>query len=313
MTAVLGEKQYEIGGIVFGLGARVEVKSDGWTPGGPDLNRSDVKRASGDGVRFGRDRHGSATWGFDLFTNADSEDADAEQQAWDALAELHNAWGDDDVRQTSGAVVPLRYRIAGQTRRVYGRPRRWTPSPNNLSLSGRIDVVADFNTVDHLVYEDDVVEEWIDIAPPDDPNAGLIPPFIPPVTTTPRSAPRQGQIVVGGTVPTPIELEFHGPVAEAKVEVPGKPASAPGRQPFPGWTAGLKYAVLADDPVTLDAHPWVNAATKKSGGGAEVTPRTRISRMWLPPGTHDVIFTGVDTTGSASVAVRFRNAHRSAR
>lgn len=310
MTIPLGEKQYELGGVVFGLGCPIEVKEDGWTPGAADIQNGDTNRAGGDGIRFGKDRTRSATWGFDLFANAEDEET-----AWDSVGELGTTWGADDIRAQSGEVMPLRYRVAGRTRRVYGRPRRWTATPNNLSLAGRIDVVADFSTVDHLVYDDELMSKTVPIAPPRPLNAGIIPPFIPPFGTRQGSSTRTDGIVVGGTVPTPINVEVAGPVAGARVQIGINKTLPDGTKKRIGLIdVRLVDPVAYDDPVTIDARPWVVAATKKSGGGVRLNPRiTRISKMWVPPGQHDVTFTGVDATAKAAVTLTWRNASRTPR
>lgn len=308
----LAEKQYELGGVVFGLNTLVHVKDDGFNPGAAAIDNADEKRPAGDGVRFGKDRKGSATWGFELFTNAAPELEDAETQAWEALGDLAAAWDVEEIRTQSGEVAALRFCIGGRTRRVYGRPRRFTTTPNNLSLSGRIDAVADFATVDHRVYDDVEEAHDIQIAPPLDPDAGLVSPFISPIDTRPPSGPSQGEIVVGGTLPTPICVDFAGPVADAKLKLTIDPTlpEVVRRLYGGGWTAALVDPVTFDDPVTLDARPWVVAATKKSGGGVRVSPRvTRISKLWLPPGRHQAVFTGVDPTAVATATIRWRGAH----
>lgn len=290
------EKQYELGGVLFGRDCPVEIKADGWTPGSPDIRTSDAPLATGDGVRFGRDFKGSATWSFSLYTNGDTE-----TEAWEALGDLAAIWDADDTRLEPDAVLPLRYRLAGRDRRVYGRPRRWTPTPNNNSLTGRIDIEADFALVHHLVFDDVEKNQTIGIAPPLELDAGLEVPFIAPFTTSAGASVRQSSVNIGGTVPTPVVITFNGPVADAAVRIGG-------------WTAALVDPVRSDDPVTIDARPWIRAATTESGGGVRVSPRvTRISKMWLPPGNHEVIFTGEDPTSTSNVVIRWHDAYRSPR
>lgn len=292
----LAEKQFELDGVVFGLDAPVGLKADGWTPGAPALRTSDVDRAAGDGVRMGRDFKGAATWSFSLFTDGQTED-----EAWASLARLAEAWDADTARSEPDAVLPLRYRMAGQERVVYGRPRRWTPTVNNLVMGGRIDVEADFDLVYHLIFDGVQESRTIGIAAPLDLAAGLMVPFTPPFTTSAGASVRESSVTIGGSVPTPITVTFNGPVTNAAVRVGG-------------WMAALEDTVYADDPATIDGRPWVRAATTRSGGGVRVSPRvTRISKMWLPPGTHEVIFTGEDPTSSASVEISWHNAYRSPR
>lgn len=291
--ADLLEKQYELNGVTFGLDCPVEVESQGFNPGTAALRTADVDRPAGDGIRFGKDYKGSATWGFSLYTNADDEEG-----AWSALGELGAAWDDEETRLTSEAVVPLRYRLAGRNRRVYGRPRAWTHTPNNQSIGGRIDIEADFATVDGLIYDDDMKSQLIGIAPPLELDAGFTVPFIPPFISSAGASVRESSIRIGGEVATPITVTFFGPVESATVRIGG-------------WTAALVDPVVIDDPVTIDARPWVRAATKQSGGGVRVSPRvTRISKMWLPPGVHEVVYTGEDPTSTASVLVSWHDAYR---
>jgi hypothetical protein len=302
--AYLEEKQYELGGVVFGLGCPIAVKEDGWSPGQPALRTADKERPVSDGIRVGRTRLGAATWGFTMFTTAQGEDgvADPEIAAWEAYSELADVWSGDEVRDTPETVMPLRYRIGGETRRVYGQPRRWQPTLNNLSLVGRIDVVADFTVVDPLVYDDDLQTHDVPVAPPQDTSGGLRIPFRVPARVARGAGTRQDRIQIGGSKPTPITLIFNGPIgagATVKTEL---------------WTARLEEPVAGDDPVTIDASPWVRSATKRSGGGVKVSARTtHISKMLLPPGWHDISFTGSDPTGTASVTVAWRNARRSIR
>jgi len=304
MDPVLAEKQYELGGVVFGLGCPVAVKEDGFAPGSPALRTADKERPVSDGIRVGRTRLGAATWGFTLFTTAqgDGGDADPEIEAWDAVSELADAWAGDEVRDQPETVMPLRYRIAGQTRRVYGQPRRWQPTTNNLSLYGRIDVVADFTVVDPLIYDDELQTQEVAVAPPQDTSGGLRVPFRPPARLRRGAGTRQSRILIGGTKPTPISLTFNGPLGAGAKVVTSQ------------WTAQLEEPVASDDPVTIDASPWARSVTKRSGGGVRVAPRiTRISKMLLPPGFHDITFIGADPSGAASVTVAWRNARRSVR
>lgn len=101
-------------------------------------------------------------------------------------------------------------------------------------------------------------------------------------------------------MPTPIILEFHD-VEEPLVRIGD-------------WAAALIDPVLPGNPVTIDARPWVRAATQANGGGVRVSPRiTRISKMWLPPGQHTVTFTGTSRSGAARVLVSWANAYRTPR
>lgn len=292
----LQEKQFELGGVVFGLGTDIAVLGEGFTPGSAETRTNDKENPTGDGVRFGIDRKGSATWGFSLYT-----DCDDEVSAWEALDNLAAAWDADDVRGESGEPMPLRYRLAGRTKRVYGRPTRWTHTPNNLSMAGRIDVEADFRTVDQRVYDDDLQTKIVTIVPPLDTEAGVILPVIMPFVSSAGDGEQQDQITIGGTMPTPIILTFTGAVGNAKVVIGD-------------WVCELGAPVPDNESVIVDARPWVRSATYEHGGGFRLNARTtRIAKMWLKPGTYSVTFTGEDLSGNAAVLVSWRNAGRTPR
>lgn len=292
--AVLQEKQFELDGVVFGLHAGIAVTK--WDPGAPAIRTADVDQAVGDGIRMGRDTKGSATWNFSL-----SVDGEDENDAWAKLADLAEAWDGDWVREEPDRVVELRYKIAGETRVVYGRPRQWTAIVDNMSMLGRIDVEAQFVLVDHRIYGDTMHSALFRLVAPLEVDAGFTTPVTPPFTSAAGSATIEDSLTIGGKIATPIIVTFENNIDQPAIRVGG-------------WTAGLAEAVHEDDPVTIDARPWIRAATHSDGGGAKVSPRvTRISQMWLEPGNYSVIFTGTDVTGTGHALVSWREAYRTPR
>lgn len=292
--AELREKQFELDGVVFGLYAPITVSD--WQPGSPALRSNDVDNPVGDGVRMGRTIRGATTWNFSLSVDGSDED-----DGWAILARLAKAWDGDWVHAEPDRVVPLRYRVAGQTRVVYGQPRQWTPVVNNLSMLGRIDVEAQFVLVDHRSYADTTQSEPLTLGIPLDLEAGHTVPTIVPWTSSAGDSRQESAITIGGDVETPVWVTFFGPVDNAAIRVGG-------------WTAQMAEHVYYADPVTIDGRPWVRTATKQSGGGSRVNPRfTRMSKMWLPPGHHEVTFTGEDLTGTATALVSWRDAFRTPR
>jgi hypothetical protein len=296
--ADLAEKQYDLDGLVFGLDSNaVEVDSEGFQPGSAELATQDSPLPGADGVRFGKDYKGSSTWGFSCFTNGKDEN-----DGWRIYSDFAKAWDARATRLTSQATLPLRYCLAGNTRRVYGRPRRLTPIVTNLSLSGRIGIEADF-TVAYPYFFDDVEDNIIfGIGAPLELDAGIIPPFIPPVVPSAGSASSSHEVWIQGDVPTPLVIKVIGPVTDPLVTVDGY------------FKAQVDGSVEAGNPVTFDARPWSRSASTAAGGSVPVSPRvTQLSKMWLPPGRHQVIFTGNDITSTAQVSVSWRNAHSSPR
>lgn len=293
--------QFEIDGVKFGLHCPMSVEAGGFSPGRAALIGDPVKMAGADGIRFGRRRYGSSTWSFQMF--ADRSDPEG---ALASYAELGQAWPREEVRLNSDTVSMLRYALAGRVRVVFGQGGRWSPVITNALLGGTMAVAADFETVDHLHYSDEVFSEEVPIALPLS-TGGLIPPFIPPFTSTGSNGVRAGSISVGGDRPTPVWVVFTGPVSDPRIDVSGTLSDG---KPWAGWTAQVTDTVYSGDPVTLDARPWARSATRQGGGSVRVSPRvTKISQMFLPPGQHTINFSGMDPTGSASVNVHWRNAY----
>lgn len=298
-TELTHDHQFELDGYVFGYDCPVETDPSGFQPSGTTIRSSDSELPTEDGSRPGIDRKGVDTWKFSLYTNCETE-----EEAYAALEAIKEAWDADDVRLEPGEVCTLRYRIAGETRVVYGRPRRFTPVIDNRSLSGMIPIQCDFDVMYPQVFEDELHTVTIPIGPPIDVNAGLLVPFIPPVTLSAGASERKSEVNIGGNMKTPIILEFTGPIAAgASVQVGD-------------WIAELVDPVGPDedDAVTIDARPWVRSATTRNGGGVRVSPRvTRISKMSLAPGRYAVTFRGEDPTVQARVKVSWRSARRSIR
>lgn len=294
--ADLYDGQFELDGVTFGLDCPVWVTDDGFKPQTAELIGGSRKIAGGDGVRFGRRRRGSATWSFKLFTN-DEEGA----TALASYAALGRAWPSEDVRLSLGEVSALRYALGGRTRVIFGQGGRWTPVVGNELFGGHLGAAADFETVDHLHYGDEVFSEAIPIGASSG-GGGFEVPFTPPFTTLGTNGPRAGQITIGGDSPTPVWITFAAgsgaTLVDPKVTVVG------------GWTAEVLDTVYSGDPVTVDARVWRRSATRASGGAVLVNPRvTKISKMYLEPGTYNLNFTGTDSTATAVATVNWRNAY----
>lgn len=298
MAVELEEKQYELDErIVFGLDCPVFVTEDGFGIGDPAVTTQDIRLPARDGERMGKDYVGGVTYALKMSTSAETEAG-----GWEAVSRLADVWNDPAIRGESGRVVPLRWRIAKKERVVYGRPRRFTPAPNNLSLYGRIDVIADFRAVHDCFFDAQQQSVDVPVQQPLTPGAGVVVPLIVPFTSDAGASERESTLHVGGARPTPAIVDFHGPLAAgATVRVAG-------------FTVQLPDAVPLRDTVTVDARPWIAAATNSSGGGVKLSPRiTRISRMMLPPGQHEVILTAADPTGQGHVTVRWHDAYSTPR
>lgn len=298
--ADLLEKQWELGGVVFGLDCRVQSDPEVGVPWN-DVRSQDSINPVGDDTRMGRDRRSPGSWSFKLFV--DQED---EADALDALDELATAWDADEIRANPDAVMALRYHLAGRTRRVYGRPRRWTAPLTNDLLNGYIVITADFQLRTGLYFDD--MESSVEIdSRPTVSDGGFDVPFDAPIEFQGQSPPREKPVIVTGRKATPVVVDFHGPSVNPVLELPD-------------WRLQLNATIPAEETFTVDSRPWSLGVTRKDGSpvSASVLGRsTRLRELVLranPDGTpreHSAIYTTADTSGQSKVTVRWRNAHLS--
>lgn len=304
MTAALQEYQFELEDIVFGLDAPMCTIEGSFSPGSPDQRLNDAAIEGGDGLRPGAELLGVASWSWQLFA-----DGQTSAEALAHIARLRAVWPTEALRAQPDVLVPLRYNLGERVRRVYGRPRRWTPTTNNGLLSGTAGVACDFTVFDHRYYDDAEQSASVDILPAQR-NSGVRVPFVPPFTSRAAVGPRSTTITVEGDTPTPAIITFEGPVLKPRLTVLLNPDED--GNPADRWIAEIPSLVASGDPVTVDARPWVRTVTRKSGGGVRTSPRiTKIDQLLLPPGRHELVFTGEDPSGEATVTVKWRNAHAS--
>jgi hypothetical protein len=244
---------------------------------------------------FGRDLRTPPSWTWSLFT--DETDPAAALEQLDVLAQV---W-DNDVRLTSGDVVALRYTVAGRTRRVYGRPRRWTPQPDQLQR-GKAHITCDFQLSEYETYYDDTEQAipTIPIAPTQITGTYFTFPLVFPLVMATAPVVYTEQAVVVGTQRTWLTPRMTGPVANPWVQI--------GTQRY-----ALQGSIPAGQTVRLSGRPWeagIYNETTGTWGGLTLDPRSRLSQLRLPPGTYPITYSGLDATGSSVCSVRWNPAYR---
>lgn len=291
--ADLLDYQWELGDLVFGVDRQIGHEADA-TPGTYTWRTRDTPSPIGDATAFGRDLIEPGTWAFKLFT--DMHDAAS------ALAVLEQAalqWRGDSVRSTPGEAMPLRYRLAGRTRVVYGRPRRFDAPLDNRLASGYVAITSDFKMASELYFDD--IERNIPVLAIAPTTGGFTAPFTTPITTEEQLATRPNQFTVDGVMPTPGIFEFTGPSSDAFIEIDGD------------MRIQLTGTIPVGITVTVDARPWVMSAYRSDGAGVAgmIHRRTRLPRLLLAPGSHQATYGGYDETGASSARIRWRPAHPS--
>ena len=283
-------------GFVFGIGAEVSLDENGFAPGADEWTGQDNQGTQGQTL-FGRDVLTGPSWGWDLHVNRSDVDG-----ALDTLGRFKTAWRAMHIRNTPGAQVALRYRIAGRTRRIYGRPRRFDAPPNNQILSGFVPVGVDFKAVDAYTYDDEISTATLTLGGGgSDPNSSGGLEF--PVTFPLVSEPGEGntsQVLVGGDAETHPIVRFNGPVSNPSLTADD-------------WTLGLTMDIPDGQYVEVDTRVWAN--TVMLNGNASVAGklgrRDRLDKVVLRPGRPSFVFRGYSSNGTATCQVSWANAHNS--
>lgn len=297
MSTALEEMQFEIlpnvdaaAGVVFGNGGYISIDEDGFDPGSAEWETQDQINPVRGTTAFGRDRLTGPTWNWDMFINR--EDVTT---ALESLSEIAVAWRMAEIRDTPGAVLPIRYRIADRVRRIYGRPRRFDGKPNNLILGGLMPFGADFKCVDALHYDDEESSAVLTLQAGSE--GGFIFPTVFPVTTIPVGL-HQDNIAVGGDADTFPIVRFDGPVSNPSLE-------------HADWSISLEISLADGEYAIVDTRPWALTAIKNGSGSVSgyLGRRQWLSNVKLAPAQqHELIFRGDTVTDGATCEVSWRNA-----
>jgi hypothetical protein len=261
--------------------------------GRPEFLSGDRVRPREDGIHFGKDRIGGRV--YSIQGSVDTASETLGRAAWAALSKK---WNSPDSRRTPGRVVELRVRQHdGATRIVYGRPRRIDPANQVLLAVGRIDFVLDFQCIDHLFYGDQEFSNMVTIIPPI--TGSLTFPAVFPINTH-GAATVQSDVTILGDDDAWIVTEFHGPILNPVIDVPGS------------WAAEVGMDLDFSQTLKIDPRPgfrgvYLNGVAIPSGVLSSSSPR--LSNMKLAPGEHNLILRGYDATGTATMNNSWRNTY----
>lgn len=282
-------------GFAFGIGLDVSMDDGGFSAGSADWASQDSEDPTSGVTMFGRDRLLGPTWNFQLHVNRETP-----EEALATLGIARAAWYALHIRDSPGAVIPLRYRVGGRTRRVYGRPRRFEAPPDNRILGGYVPISSDFKCVDGFHYDD--VETAVTLqlgslmADPDqvDSGGGFVFPVTFP-TTSLAPTTQQDQFRVLGDAPAYPVVRFNGPVTNPKLVTDE-------------WTLSLEHQIPTGSYVEIDTRPWrqtvlLNGTASLAG---KLGRRQRLSRVAFEPGRFEAMYTG-STTANSTCEVRWAN------
>lgn len=212
-----------------------------------------------------------------------------------ATAAFMRAWR-SSLRAAPGVLVPMTVGDEGWTRVVYGRAGRMSPpTPGTyLARRGFAEIIAEFRVLDPLVYDPVSTALSISVVPKS--LGGIIAPVITPVTTTLTSDTSYRVLSVTGEGPAPLAVTFHGPATNPKILVGGVEV---------GLTGSLAY----DEDVTVDGRSRTVTLSDGSSAATRLSRDSRLDRLIVDPGEHEIGFTATDRTGTARVTVEATPTH----
>lgn len=285
-------------GTPFGIGQDVSLDDGGFAPGSTDWADQDSIDPMSGVTMFGRDSLTGPTWNWQLHVNRSST-----AEALETLRSFQSAWRAWHIRDVPGAVIPLRYQLDGEKRRIYGRPRRFEAPPTNTILGGHIPVSVDFKCVDGFVYDDTmqevVLQEGLDLENPGVDSGGgfVFPVTFPAVTLAPTR--QQTQRVVGGDAPAYPIVRFNGPVANPTLRARD-------------WTLSLDYVIPDGQYVEIDTRPWVSTVLLNGvlSIAGKLGRRQRMHKVFFSPGLFQAKYTGVGN-GTSTCSIRWAPTYHS--
>lgn len=284
MADPLKDGEFDLDGFVMGDNEAVYV--GGYSVAAAGIQEQDALNPVGHDRLFGRDLLSGPAWTLDLIVNTRSA-----SDARNALGMLASKWRQHALAGQSGSESYLRYRVDGQTRFVWGRPRKFAYNTTAGIEQGIIPVTAEFVTSDPFFYDDQAHALTIGMVPTS--GGKLQGPLRSPLTTT-KGGTRRGVIPeVGGNAPAPVRMTITGPITNPYIE-------------GDGWRVELKTQLAYDESVTIDSRAKTVLRSDGASLAGTVSRHTRLARVRLSPGSEGIAFGGKDDSGTASCLVQWR-------
>jgi hypothetical protein len=264
-----------------------------FSPGGFEVADQDQAAVLGDYRMFGTDRHAPPVWAWSLFTQSDNA-----QDALEWLDIFKSVWN-SKVRRVPEQVLACRYQVAGRMRRVYGRPRRFSPVTDQINI-GKVRIECDFTLAEDVYYTDDESSVQVGATASVGVASGIIVPQPLPWVFTTQAPPLTAQAIIGGTEKTWVDVDFYGPCSNPWVKIGS-------------LTWGLNGSLLNGEVVTLSGKPWSMGLRRPDGTNLPgwLDSRSRLSALQVDPGTYSVQYGAWDNTGTSHAVVRWRPAYQS--
>jgi hypothetical protein len=289
-VTVLKDYQFELDGYAFGLDLPIFTQGDGFDTGDDTVIDQDQVNPITGANMMGRDVIGAGEWTWTLATRAEEP-----EEALAEVSKLASVWRNRGEGFDTGDIKALRYAVGGRTRRIYGRPRRFTSKPVDSLVYGLLAPLASFKRADALHYDD--VEQVVTMTMKPAETGGAVLPATFPLTfeRDPDYVPASAMLVGGDARTWPV-ISFTGPVTNPSVTIGDV-------------TIALAGTIGEGGTVTIDTRPWARSVTRSGNtSGASLARATRMTRAAFRPGAYSAVYRGVDTSGNSRCQIRWRDA-----
>ncbi|MDX2996630.1 phage distal tail protein [Streptomyces scabiei] len=291
----LDDNQHQLGTVLIGAGTPVRIAAiEGL--GQPELRTQDVEPPGEDGLWIGADYYSGRTVRID----AGIKTPGSQDEALTVLAALQVDAASAAVRGSGGTTMDLRLKFPGRDARVVrGRLRKLAPDLAK-SIHGWIPLDLEFQGQDHLFYADTAESTSMPLGSLTE--GGMTFPLQFPFTIAAEASAiaRPGYLQVDGTAPTWPVLRVNGPCANPTITHIGS-----------GRSLTVQTTLAAGEWVELDTRPGWRTVLRNNGGGAPLTPASRIDQFVLTPGLNEIRWSATDLTLSSTLAVTWWPAYTS--
>lgn len=296
MPLELADWQYDLGGVLIGLGTSVQViETTGL--GRPPVRDNDVDQPSMDGMFAGPDYWAARQVQFDAAIKIPGDAAACHTM----VAALQAVTDTAAVRLVGGQGMTLRMKRPGRpVKQLTGRIRKLDPEYRQV-IHGYVPLDIEFLAHDPTFYADEesVTElplGWLT-------GGGFAAPVVAPIYVQDGTvaADRPGWVTNAGDADAWPIIRITGPCANVTIThvASGRSLALP------------TLSLAADRWIEIDTRPGHRTVTWDNGGNAStyLSPSSRIDLFSLPPGTSEMRWTAFDNTNSARLNVTWRDAY----
>lgn len=290
MDYAIPDGSFMLDGLQFGAASDdVVVLTSGLDVGEWGVRTQDAPSPLGDLTLMGRDFLTPPTWSFTMLVHDDSN-------VYTTLGALAKVWRGDAVRSTPGAVSTLAYARAGETRVVFGRPRKFAITPQKVHNNRYRVVTAEFALSDPMSYSGTEYALSLNLITTST-TGGLVLPATLPWALQLSTTERHGIVNVESMMGVPFRVRIAGPVAGQATDFTLSGAD---------WSMKLNTTLSPNGNILIDTARGTVIRNSSPAGGILSVDSSVSAR--LSPGTQELVFTADDPSGSAYATVTWRTA-----